>query len=73
MKNKCDILLLLMFFAILTIFSNIVGCKRVTEENEKVEHGCCFNHGGECGNEKDKVKCCDGTLDASCRILIQKY
>ena len=29
--------------------------------------GCCSRHGGVCGCEKGRSKCCDGTLSPSCK------
>lgn len=29
--------------------------------------GCCSHHRGQCGCQKGRVVCCDGTLSPSCR------
>jgi len=30
------------------------------------KRGCCSHHGGVCGCESDRAKCCDGQLSPSC-------
>ena len=30
------------------------------------KRGCCSHHGGVCGCEGDRQKCCDGSLSPSC-------
>lgn len=40
-----------------------------SQPNDKAEvgqRGCCSWHGGACGCENGRVKCCDGTLSPSC-------
>lgn len=41
-----------------------------TEQNynqEQVERGgCCSRHGGVCGCQNSRAKCCDGALSPSC-------
>ncbi|QJT08977.1 hypothetical protein [Oceanidesulfovibrio marinus] len=35
--------------------------------------GCCSWHGGQCGCENGRVKCCDGTLSPTCRCMADTY
>lgn len=41
----------------------------LTQPNDKTEvnrRGCCSHHGGVCGCENGRAKCCDGTLSPTC-------
>ena len=41
----------------------------VAQPNDKTEvdkRGCCSWHGGVCGCENGRTKCCDGTLSPTC-------
>jgi hypothetical protein len=40
---------------------------RIPEKEVVVEkRGCCSHHGGVCGCQGGRAKCCDGTLSPSC-------
>lgn len=42
---------------------------RSTPPTDKIEierRGCCSHHGGVCGCENGRAKCCDGTLSPTC-------
>ena len=34
-----------------------------------VSRGCCSRHGGVCGCQNGRSKCCDGTLSPSCQCF----
>lgn len=34
-----------------------------------VKRGCCSSHGGVCGCQNGRSKCCDGTLSPSCQCF----
>ena len=40
--------------------------KTLIKETTLEKSGCCSWHGGVCGCENGRAKCCDGTLSPSC-------
>lgn len=73
MKNCFIIILFLIAFGTIPFFKinnisenlNAASAMCKIEENRS---GCCSRHGGVCGCNKKAhlLKCCDGTLSASC-------
>lgn len=55
-------LYLLLTVTTLSVFGAVPQYACVVERT-----GCCSSHGGACGCEKGRVKCCDGALSPSCR------
>lgn len=50
------------------------------QETRSIQHGpviagrgCCSWHGGQCGCENGRVKCCDGSLSPTCRCMADTY
>lgn len=39
----------------------------IANSTDTNRRGCCSHHGGVCGCEGNRVKCCDGSLSPSCK------
>lgn len=49
----------------------VVNNTNVTDSNNQciAGRGCCSRHGGVCGCQNGRSKCCDGTLSPSCHCF----
>ena len=64
-------IILLIFILLGVISVSLITINNLnTEQNynqEQVERGgCCSRHGGVCGCQNGRAKCCDGVLSPSC-------
>ena len=39
----------------------------IANSTDTNRRGCCSHHGGVCGCEGNRAKCCDGSLSPSCK------
>jgi hypothetical protein len=47
-------------------FSKYTDVSAVAIMSEVYHSGCCSHHGGVCGCDVDRARCCDGTDSPSC-------
>ncbi|MDO9233055.1 MAG: hypothetical protein Q7U15_06080 [Methylotenera sp.] len=67
MKNLIVLFLLLASSVVLADQQTCVQLKSEgTTQEQLARRGCCSHHGGVCGCNGDRAKCCDGSLSPSC-------
>ena len=64
MKVKLFLIIIVLFIA---VFQFVSTPHSFPPESEIQKKGCCSTHGGVCGCEGGRIKCCDGSFSPSCR------
>lgn len=56
---------------LLVIFGAIFAFNHYTSQEQQsiAGRGCCSRHGGVCGCQNGRSRCCDGTLSPSCQCF----